>query len=291
MEAARGKSRKIGLVSSAVTDHPDLVALCDHATQAGFKLSFSSLRADRLNETITQAVSGSGVKTATIAPEAGSERMRRIINKNLDETDILSAVRQIVKSGIINLRLYFMVGLPFETDDDANAIAALTLKIKKVFLTESQKQRKIGTITLSINPFIPKPATPFQWAAMSGDAVLKHRVKLIRNALKTTANVRINVESLRKARIHALLSLADRNAADLIEAAAQKGWASVIKTNAAYCKTMIETEKDVLSALPWDFIDNGVKKDFLIQEWERAKAEKTSPACPMTDCTRCGRCR
>lgn len=290
IETARGKTDKIGLVSSAIADHPEITNICDYGLKHDFKLSFSSLRADKLTDDFIHALSTSKVKTATIAPEAGSPRMRDIINKKIDEHNILYATQRLVNAGIINLRLYFMIGLPFEHDTDVIAIVQLTKKIKSVFLEASKKKKKIGTITLSVNPFIPKPCTPFQWAVMEDEAILKKRVAIIRQGLKKIANVKINVESLRKAKIHALLSRGDQKTADIIESALKDGWSFAMKKNKEYCNSIIYQEKSVDTPLPWDFLDNRVKKKFLAKEFLKAKQEKKSASCPMIDCTRCNIC-
>ena len=290
MDSTLGKTDRIGLVSSAIADHPQITRICEYGKQKGFKLSFSSLRADKLSDQLIDTLSNAKVKTATIAPEAGSTRMRNIINKKIDEKNILSATQRLVRAGIINIRLYFMIGLPFEEDDDVHAIVSLTKKIKSVFLEESRKQKKIGTITLSINPFIPKPATPFQWCAMAPEPVLKKRILIIRQGLKKTANVNINVESLRKAKVDALLSRGDQRTADIIESAQKDGWTSAMKQNKAYCQNIIYSEKSIDSLLPWDFLDNRIKKEFLIKEFYRAQQGKKSPSCPMIDCHQCQTC-
>ena len=290
IDTALGKTDKIGLVSSAIADHPDITKICDYGLKHNFKLSFSSLRADKLTDELICALSNSRVKTATIAPEAGSIRMRNIINKNIDEHDILSATQRLVNAGILNLRLYFMIGLPFERDLDVHAIVELTKKIKSVFLEASRKKKKIGTITLSVNPFIPKPCTPFQWAAMEDQTALKHRVNIIKQGLKKVANVKVKVESLRKAKINALLSLGDQKTADIIESALKNGWSSAIKQNSAYCHSIIYQEKSIDTLLPWDFLDNRVKKEFLSKEFLKAKQEKKSTPCPMIDCKICKKC-
>ena len=290
MDTASGKTDKIGLVSSAIADHPDIAKICAYGTSRAFKLSFSSLRADKLSDELVGALAASGVKTATIAPEAGSERMRAVINKKITETDVLEAAKKLVDAGIINLKLYFMIGLPFEEEADIHAIVDLTQKIKSEFLTASKKKHKIGTITLSINPFVPKPFTPFQWAPMEKTGVLKQRVDIIHEGLKKTANVKVNVESLRKAKIHALLSLGDQKAADILEYAAVKGWSAAMKENKVYCDVVVYQEKPLDSPLPWDFLDNRIKKEFLVKEFKKAAKEKISASCPMADCRICKTC-
>ncbi len=290
IDMAKGLTDKIGFVSSAIADHPQMNEICDYGLKHNFRLSFASLRADRLTDKFIQALAMSRIKTATIAPEAGSERMRRIINKKIEEHHILSAAHKLVSAGIINLKLYFMIGLPFETPEDIQSIILLTLKIKSVFLEASKKNRRIGTITLSINPFIPKPCTPFQWAPMADEKYLKNALKTIRHGLKKTANIKINTESIKKAKIHALLSRGGRQTADIIESALHKGWARAIKENMEYCNTIIYTQRHLDTPLPWDFLDNRVKKQFLKKEFLRAQQAKKSPSCPMISCTKCQTC-
>lgn len=290
MDEAAEKTNKVGLVSSAILDHPDIEKICQYGQDKGLRLSFSSLRADKLDKTIINILSNAKVKTATIAPEAGSQRMRNIINKRLTQTQILSAVQALVDKGIMNLRLYFMIGLPFETREDVQAIVDLTLNIKSTFLEASRKKKKIGTITLSINPFIPKPCTPFQWSAMMPGKELKKRVTMIREGLKKTANVNLNFESLRQAKIHALLSLGDRKTADLIELALDLGWTRSMKKEKTYCERIIHTEKIKENALPWNILHHRVRDEFLLKEFHRAKAEKNTIICPMKDCSTCRIC-
>lgn len=290
MDQAAKLTNKIGLVSSAVSNHPDIDSICKFGIERKLNISFSSLRADALTDDLITSIAGSVVKTATIAPEAGSQRMRDVINKKLDEPLILSCVRRLVTAGILNLRLYFMIGLPYETDEDAEAIVNLSLKIKHEFLESARKQKKIGTITLSINPFIPKPFTPFQWAPMLPEKTLGQRFAIIKNRLKKVPNVKLNFESLKQARINALLSNGDRKAADIIQTAATIGWSKAIKLNQAYCDSIWFSHHSPETVFPWDFLDAGVQKKFLLKEYTRAGLEKTSPACPMIDCLKCRIC-
>ncbi|MFN2435564.1 MAG: radical SAM protein, partial [Desulfotignum sp.] len=203
------------------------------------------------------------------------------------------------------IKLYFMIGLPFETDADVRAIVDLTREIKERFLTVSRKQKRMGTITLSINAFIPKPATPFQWACLTDDATLKRRMGILRQGLKQTPNVIFNTPSLKTAKISALLSLGDRNTADVLETATDHGWAYALRHHADHCRQIIYTQKKVPdvsepnksdttrpgSTLPWDFLDSGISQQFLAKEWHRARLEKQSPACPMINCRECRICR
>ena len=296
IDEAKEKTDRLGLVSSAILDHPQIARICQYGSDKGMRLSFSSLRADKLDDQILSILADAKVKTATIAPEAGSARMREIINKKLSKEQILDAARRLVDRGIINIRLYFMIGLPFEERDDVQAIVDLAREIKAVFLKTSRKKKKIGTLTLSINPFIPKPSTPFQWCAMLDEKELNLRKKMIVDGLKKTANVKVQFESFRQARAHALLSLGDRRAADLIEQALELGWTRAMKKDPEYCQRVIYTPKpnglvqDHPPALPWDILAHRVSDEFLLKEFSRAGHEKRSPSCPMKDCRKCRIC-
>ena len=161
--AASAPGGKIGLLSAAVSDHPNIDAICLQLRQAGIRLSVSSLRADSVTPGMLEALQESGLKTVAIAPEAGSERLRKAINKNLTEEQILDAVEAVVSAGIRNLRLYFMIGLPTEKEEDSDAIIQLVKRIKHQQLVIGRGQKRLGTITLSVSSFVPKPFTPFQW--------------------------------------------------------------------------------------------------------------------------------
>ncbi len=288
-------SRKIGLVGAAVSDYPELERLCEYAIEKGLTVSFSSLRADALTPALAEVLRKSGVKTATIAPDAGSEHLRRVINKGIREEQIHAAVDMLVSAGIPNLKLYFMIGLPFETDGDVEEIVGLCERIKAVFLSASRKMKRIGTITVSINPFIPKPFTPFQWAAMDNEKTLKAKSMLIQSRLARTANLTVQVESIRQAFIQAVLARGDRRVADLLEAMAVHGlkWTAALKAWGMDPDFYTLRQRSMDEVLPWDFIDHGIKKSFLAEEYRLAQSGKSSPSCPvMTDmgCKRCGVC-
>lgn len=285
---------KIGLVGTAISDLPDLTALCAAAKQKDLQLGFSSLRADALNADLVGALKDGRVKTATIAPETGSERMRRVINKGLVEQDILTATDTLVSGGIPNLKLYFMVGLPTETADDIKAIAGLVKKIKHHFLRASKPKGRMGEITVSLSCFIPKPFTPFQWSAMDEVKALKHKLKQVKTGLRKVPNVRVHADVPRWAYVQALLSRGDRRVGRLLAAAHQnKGnWAQTLKTASVNADFFVCRNREPDELLPWDFIDHGIDKQFLWRENQRALQARTSPPCPMDprQCKICGVC-
>lgn len=283
---------RIGLVGAAVSDLPEIEELCAKFNDQNIRISFSSLRADRLTPGLLSILKKSDVKTATIAPEVGSERMRRVINKGITEEDVLTAATMLVENGIPNLKLYFMIGLPGETGADIDAIIKLAKQIKHRFLTSSRARKHIGTITISLNSFVPKPATPFQWAAMDEVGTLKKKIKTIKNELKKVANLRINSDIPRWAYLQAMFSRGDRKVADiLLMAHANKGnWAQTLKTAPVNSDFYVLRERNLDEKFPWDFIDHGIKKSYLRQEYQRAKQELTTPGCQVETCRMCGVC-
>jgi len=283
---------RIGLVGAAVSDLPEIEELCGQFNDQNIRISFSSLRADRLTPGLLSILKKSNVKTATIAPEVGSERMRRVINKGITEKDVLAAATMLVENGIPNLKLYFMIGLPGETAADIDAIIKLAKQIKHRFLTSSRARKHIGTITISLNSFVPKPATPFQWAAMDEVGTLKKKINRIKNELKKVANLQINSDVPRWAYLQAMFSRGDRKVADiLLMAHANKGnWAQTLKTAPVNSDFYVLRERNLDEKLPWDFIDHGIKKSYLRREYQRAKQELTSPGCQLETCRMCGVC-
>jgi radical SAM superfamily enzyme YgiQ (UPF0313 family) len=284
---------RIGLVGAAVSDLPEITALCSGLGETGVRISFSSLRADALTPELIAVLQQSKVKTATIAPDAGSERMRRVINKGIDEASILAAAETLVAAGIPNLKLYFMVGLPTETDADVAAIVTLCKRIKHHFLASSRSRGRIGELTVSLNSFVPKPATPFQWAAMDEVKTLKAKIRQVTAGLQKVPNVRVHADLPRWGFLQALLSRGDRRVAQLLAAAAESGWnwPQTFKQSVLNPGFYVTRERPLEELLPWDFIDHGVRKEFLKAEYQRALAARTSPDCPMDEaCSRCGAC-
>lgn len=274
-----------------MSDHPDIDGFFRKAAENNLTLSFSSFRADTLKPHIIEKLGKTGIKTATIAPEAGSQRMRDIINKNITEEQIFNCVSMLVESGIMNLKLYMMVGLPFETESDVHAINTLVSRIRQVFLNASRKKGKIGTITLSVNPFIPKPATPFQWRGFLLEKELRKRMKTIQEGLKKMPNLQVNFESLKTSKRNCLLSKGDRRTADIIEQVLSQGWPKTMKDWSGYLRGIVHERWDPKEAVPWDIVDTGLDKAFLVKEYRKAGLGETSPPCPEIDCARCGICR
>ncbi|MDT8422395.1 MAG: radical SAM protein [Desulfuromonadales bacterium] len=281
---------KIGLISPSVSDHAALAPLQQEILARGGEFSMSSLRIDSIDAGHVVALLAAGHRSVALAPEAASQRLRNLINKSLDETQILDAVKTLAAGGMLNLKLYFLLGLPTETDADIDALLALTEKIRSIWLEAGRSRGRLGKIILSVNPFIPKPFTPLQWAAMEGKSSLERKFKRLRTALAKVPNTEIHFESLKAARLQALLARADRRvgrALPLLAAGANLD--AACRDTGISPDFFIERQREDQEAFPWEIIDNGTRRSYLRAEYRGALAgQLTAPCHPA--CRRCGVC-
>lgn len=207
---------KVGLVGAAVSDYTEIGRLCRYIVEKGAKVSVSSLRIDRIDPAMLDALIASGHKTISLAPEGGSQRMRDLIRKNLTEEQILGACEMLIDRDILNLKFYFIIGLPTETDTDLDEMVRLVETIRERVVERGRANKRLGEITVSVNPFIPKPFTPFQWCGMEPLPSLERKVKLLESRLRRLSNVKLKVESLRESYLQALLSRGDRRLSPML---------------------------------------------------------------------------
>jgi radical SAM family uncharacterized protein len=280
---------KIGLVGAALSDYPAIGELC---LAIKGNVSVSSLRADSVNEDLIDRLAQSGHKTISIAPEAGSERLRKVINKGITEADILRAADLIFSSGIPNVKLYFIVGLPTETQEDVDAIVALAEKVREVQLRHARPLGRIGRITLSVNSFVPKPFTPFQWEPMEPIADLNRKLRSLEKAVKKIGNMNIIHDLPKWEYVQALLSRGDRRIGKLLEGAHGNGgnWKKAAHDAGIDTDFYVHRRRGFDEVLPWDYIDIGVRKEYLKNEYMRALEGKFTPPCRVGSCKTCGVC-
>src|SRR6059058_1775796 len=277
--AASGE-RRIGLVGACVSDYPWLGDLLKIVEDNGMELSISSLRADSLSEDLVAALARGGHRTLTMAPEAGTERLRRIIRKAITDEQLMAACDLVRARGIPNLKCYFMIGQPTETAEDVAAIPDLAGRMLERLRVLDSTGRPFGRLTLSISSFVPKPWTPFQWAPFDGAESLQAKLEIVKRGARRFSNVRVLHENPREAALQALLARGDRRVAGFLElAAAHEGdWRRALREwegDAAFYTTR---HRPIEERLPWDHFDVGVKKAGLLREWERAAAENSIAA-------------
>jgi radical SAM superfamily enzyme YgiQ (UPF0313 family) len=279
-QQARAHSSRAGLVSIALCDHPDIEHLLRSLKDMGYAISPASLRLDDLTPSIVSLLASSGERTLTIAPETGSDRLRRVINKTVTNAEILDRAELIFSSGIENLKLYYMIGLPSETDEDLVAIRDLTLRIRDVMLRHGRPRGRLGRIVASVNPLVPKPGTTYQWTPMEQSDVIERKMQRLRSLVSGIDNVYFNVKSERHSYYQALLSLGDRRVAPAIEAAERNGgqWRRAVQDAGIDADFFIFRDRSGDAMLPWDVIDGGMKASFFKSELEKsARAEWTLP--------------
>ena len=294
LEAAIIKAKefrsKVGLMGAAISDYPEIDALCQSVLHHGMNMSVASLRADSLTEGLVQALAVSRHRTITLAPEAASIRLRRIINKSITDEHLYDAIDMAINAKIPHIRLYIMIGLPFEEQEDIEEIVTLAENIKDYMESLGSK----GKLTLSINPFIPKPFTPFQWMSMYPMNIIKSKLKFIISSLKKRKNIEVLAESPKEAYIQAVFARGDRRLSKVLMEAHTRGGSKATKqvmkenmlTEEHYLYRKRDENKEIL---PWSTLDMGLNSSYLVQELEKAKLEKfTSPCVP--GCTRCGVC-
>ena len=281
--------KRIGLMGAAISDYPEIDELCRDILGEGLSMSVASFRADSVTEELVASLAKSGLKTLTIAPEAGSARMRAVINKGIEEKHIFNTVELGLKAGIKNFKLYIMVGLPFEEDDDIEAIVDLAGRVKDYMDELGSK----GTLTLSVNPFIPKPFTPFQWEPMAEKKDVEQKLKYLEKSLRSRKHIEVNVESPKEAYVQGLLARGGRPMGEVLLKACEMGGSKAFK------RAMKEfgldgdgelyRQREEAEIFPWERLDMGFRKEYLYAELKRA--ENLQPTLPCFDnCHRCGVC-
>jgi radical SAM superfamily enzyme YgiQ (UPF0313 family) len=277
LEVARDARRftdQIGLVSTAVGAHKEIVPLCEALKDMGYRVSVSSLRFEDLRGELLDPLSGSGEKTLAVAPEVGTDRLRFAIHKRVTNAEILEKTNLIFSRGIENLKLYLMVGLPTETEEDVEGIVDLVSRIREQLVEHGRIRGHLGRLIPSINPFIPKPGTPFQWHAMERPNVLAKKMKYLKRALARMPNVDANFKSPRQEKLQALLSLGDQQMAPVLLrlARGETNLGRALKEAGIDADSIIHRERSLDELLPWGHIDNGMKPELLESQYEKAQA-------------------
>ncbi len=296
---------EVGLLSLSSADHsgigPLARDLADSYEGTVTSLSLPSTRVDAFNVTLANELSRNGRRTGlTFAPEAGSERLRRVINKVVSEADLLNTAEIAFSQGWRHMKLYFMVGLPTETDEDVLAIADLGIRAYEV----ARKHGKGNKVTISVGGFIPKPHTPFQWAAQDPPEEIGRKLGLIRHAIKDHRGLKLRTNDPEEGVIEGLLSRGDRRVADVVERAWELGarfdgwhemptldtWRQALDDTGVELDWFSYRERDEREALPWDHLDSGLEKTWLWQDWQDALSGRELDDCRWSPCYDCGVC-
>lgn len=278
--------KRIGLLAAAVSDHPEIDDLVLQLQRMGAEISISSLRIRPLSATVLRVVAESGTQTVSLAPEAGSERLRQLINKCVTEDDIVRAIDTISDVGPRQIKLYFMIGLPTETDDDIEEIISLTLYVK------SRIEKTGCRIALTVEPFVPKAGTPFQWLAMAGPDDLERRTRRIKSGL-AGSGVEVRAESVGWSLVQGVLSRGDARlgaAVASMSGSSLAAWRHALAQHDLSTEHYIHRELPLGEPLPWSVVDSGVATSYFRDELDKAWRGAQTAACPPRDCSKCGVC-
>lgn len=292
IEEAKKFGKRFGLMGAAISDYPEIDALCEYIRGEGQTMSVASFRADSVTPTLVKSLAESGMQTLTIAPEAGSEDMRAVINKGIEEEHLYNTIRLGVAAGIRHFRMYIMIGLPWEKPEDIDEIARLTHRLKDFMEAEGSK----GTFTLSVNPFIPKPFTPFQWLPMAEKKTVEDSLKRLTAGLKKRKGIELKSESLKEAYVQGVLARGDSRIGEVLcrayeerGAEASKAFLRTMKDEGMDADFYLYREREEGEVFPWEMIDIGVRRDYLRRELENARDRKSTVMC-FDGCRRCGVC-
>lgn len=302
----REKSRKVGLVGTALTDWPDLLPFLGWLRRQGLKASLSSLRAEGVSEELLHALRGLGTRTVTLALEGASRGLRRSMNKHLREESFLRTVELLAAMGFNRLKIYILVGWPGETDEDWAEFEKFLREVDAARRAgRAGSRRGLEVITLGLGCLVPKPWTPLQWAPMAGEEVFKDRIAAVRRMAKAVPGVAVRPDSPRLARLQGLLARGDVRVHDLIALAAVhrgrevEAWSKALGQWTEDPGWYLDRQRGKDEAFPWEMVDLGVARDFLWQEWENVWTRRTTPPCPQEfssgtariacpECRRCG---
>lgn len=267
-EAARPHATRVGLVSIALCDHPDIVPILERLVALGYGISPASLRMDDLTPDVLRLLRASGEKSITIAPETGSDRLRRVINKTVTNEQMLGQTELIFDAGFENLKLYYMLGIPTETDEDLVAIRDLTVAMRDRMMARARDRGTLGRIVASVNPLVPKPGTTYQWMPMTEASVIEEKSRRLRHLVADIDNMYFNIKSERHSYYQGLLSLGDRRVADVIERAEANGgnWRAAVADAGLDADAYLYRNKEADAFLPWQIIDGGMKESFFRTE-------------------------
>jgi radical SAM family uncharacterized protein len=269
------KEERVGLAGTAISDYPHLLSLCEDILSREGGVSFASLRIDAITPPLMECLQRGGVRAVAIAPEAGSERLRKVLKKGYGDDEILRAVRTLVENGLLQIKSYFLIGLPTETDEDVRAILSLSKRMEHHIVSARAAEKKRWNLVLSVNPFIPKPATPFQWAPFDEVGALKRKLKILHQGVRKEKNIGMIYDLPKWAYIQALLSRGDRRIGQILMAAHRHrgNWEQALRESSLNPDFFVYRKRDLDEIFPWDFIDHGIPKEKLKEEYLIAMKE------------------
>ncbi len=282
---------RVGLIGAGVSDYTKMEELYKILKKYNMKASFSSLKASSKSPFIFEILKESGQKTVTIAPEAASQELRFAINKKVEDETYYSFAEKALEAGAENLKLYFLVGLPGETEEDIEAIAQMTARFREIALPYWKERRVKGEIHLSVNPVIAKPFTPFQWYGLNPKSLVEKKLRRLSKLVRRIPGVRLTHEPVRDAVLQAIVSRGDERLGVAAVRSVKEGinLRRALKEMELPFEELYTREREREELFPWEVVDSGIKREYLWREYQNAYARKATPSC-FPGCSVCGLC-
>jgi radical SAM superfamily enzyme YgiQ (UPF0313 family) len=301
---AQGYTNRIGLLGAAVSDHPQIDEIAQNLVnppfppfgkggEGGFRISCASLRVETVRPPLLDALAESGQNTITIAPEVATERLQKIINKPIEISQLHYVFEEALKRNISNIKLYFMIGVPSETQEDIEAIVEMVSTLRTIMLPYAKKRGRIGKLICVISPLVPKPHTPFQWSQMEDAKIISQKLNFLKRRLNQLGSVQMSSVSARLANIEGVLARGDRRLGPLIYDVAINGlpWNKALRKHGIDGNFYTQRERTLDEILPWSHIDLGVNPEYLQSEYTKSRKAILTSACQTSVCKKCGACR
>ena len=290
-ERARGITDRIGLVGASISDHPQIDEIASGLVERGFRISCASLRAETVRAPLLDALADSEQGTITIAPEVATEKLQKVINKEIPRERLYYIFEEALKRDILNLRLYFLIGVPQETPADVEAIVDMAKEMRAILLPHAKRTGRIARISFTISPMVPKPHTPFQWVAMEPPKTISRKLDFLKREINQLGGIKIGSASARLAHQEAVFARGDRRLGRVIlELARGTSWNQAFRKYGLLPHFYATRERPLHEVNPWDHLDLNVKPQFLQLEFNKHKKGFTTSACDTTVCKKCGAC-
>ena len=290
-ERARGITDRIGLVGASISDHPHIDDIASGLVARGFRISCASLRAETVRAPLLDALADSEQGTITIAPEVATEELQKVVNKAIPRERLYHVFEEALKRDILNLRLYFLIGVPQETPADVEAIVEMAKEMRTILLPHAKRTGRMARISFTISPMVPKPHTPFQWVAMEPPKTISRKLDFLKREINRLGSIKVGSASARLAHQEAVFARGDRRLGKVILALARgTSWNQAFRKYGLLPHFYATRERPIHETNPWDHLDLNVKPQFLQLEFHKQEKGFMTSACDTTVCKKCGAC-
>ena len=290
-ENARGITDRIGLVGASISDHPQIDEIATGLVEKGFRISCASLRAETVRTPLLDALAESEQGTITIAPEVATENLQSVVNKAIPRERLYHVFEEALKREILNLRLYFLIGVPYETAADVEAIADMAKEMRSILLPYAKKTGRMGRISFTISPMVPKPHTPFQWVEMEDQKTIARKLDFLKREINSIGGLKVSSASARLAYQEGVFSRGDRRLGKVIlDLSRGASWKQTFKKHRIDPDFYALRPRSLTEVLPWDHLDLNVKPEYLSHEFKKQTHGFMTSECDTAVCKKCGAC-